>query len=81
MKHTNLYWRKPYARIQEGMVADHSIVAFGKFPYDQAVYTTAAGQRKTYYTKYSYILGFDLYIVRIKFSWIGREHKAPTDGR
>lgn len=78
-----LYFTRLYTRSVEGVIPN-SVVAFMKRGHEQKVYVhhytmdfAEEGTRKTYISKYEYNLAIDLWLVKIRLSWLGREQRQP----
>lgn len=70
------YWRRPYQRVTLEGVAPISIVAFRKRPYQQKQHATE-NEAYIYISKYAYGLAIDLWVVVLRFDWVGRERPDP----
>lgn len=56
----------------------NSIIAYRKYPYEQKVFERSK-TGMAYTSKYTYGLFLDLWLVRIKLMWLGRELKEPKE--
>ena len=62
-----------YARSDEGALPN-AVIVFDKQPYYQK--TCGHGEKgHTYISKYAYRCTFDLWVLKLRLDWVGRERK------
>jgi hypothetical protein len=74
-KRLRAQWMRPYSRIEEG-ISPISIVGYGKYPHLQEYLEETADEEGKNYsttTQWAYILTLDLWLVKLRFDWLGKE--------
>lgn len=84
MRHL-FHWMKPvvHQKTPDNVIAE-GIVTWCKTEYEQKVYIHTRhdpledDQRKTYISKYEYECYIDLWMLKVRLAWLGRDQKPPT---
>lgn len=85
MRH-NFKWMRPIQQQHEGApIAPGAIITWRKSPFEQKVRTfyhtfdyAEEAKRIDYVSKYEYECYIDLWFIKVRMAWIGREQKAPN---
>lgn len=83
MRTFNSRWLRPYQNLRGSAVemVPKAIVTVNKLPFEQHTYQLFPGingtPERTYISKYQYWIWLDLWFVKLRFGWTGRQRKAP----
>lgn len=79
MRHFKFRWMRPFAlynKQSDGMILPQAVVTVRKYPYMQHYDETKLLFERTVITQYEYIMLVDLWFVKIRVDWKGKNTDA-----